>query len=373
VPSIAANNDATVSFVANVTAAPSGGATDYVNTVTAGYTFQSPDSTPLTGSVTANNTVYLASDLIVPTVTKSDTSSNPIAHVATIGDTIDYTITIQNTNATKSITNVVLRDTIPSGLTFNPNSLDVNGSSTPGSSLPASISLGTINPSSSATVKFSVTVANNPASNSKYINTAEVDYNFQTTSGTNLSNTVTNTNTVYSEDVVITPTVSKSDTTSNTIPHIVAINDTVTYTITIHNPDTTKPITNINLTDTLPSGLTFKAGSVSINGTPNASANPTTGISISSIASSSDATVSFVANVTAAPSGGASKYVNAVTAQYSFESPDSTTLTNTVTTNNTIYPDSVVITPTITKSDTTSNTIPHIVAINDTVTYTITI
>ncbi|NFV48478.1 hypothetical protein FDJ70_12885, partial [Clostridium botulinum] len=87
--------------------------------------------------------------------------------------------------------------------------------------------------------------------------------------------------------------------------------------------------TNINLTDTLPSGLTFKAGSVSINGTPNASANPTTGISISSIASSSDATVSFVANVTAAPSGGASKYVNAVTAQYSFESPDSTTLTNT--------------------------------------------
>ncbi|KEI10767.1 hypothetical protein Z957_00045, partial [Clostridium sp. K25] len=211
VPSIAANNDATVSFVANVTAAPSGGATDYVNTVTAGYTFQSPDSTPLTGSVTANNTVYPASDLIVPTVTKSDTSSNPIAHVATIGDTIDYTITIQNTNATKSITNVVLRDTIPSGLTFNPNSLDVNGSSTPGSSLPASISLGTINPSSSATVKFSVTVANNPASNSKYINTAEVDYNFQTTSGTNLSNTVTNTNTVYSEDVVITPTVSKSD------------------------------------------------------------------------------------------------------------------------------------------------------------------
>ncbi|MCD3252107.1 DUF11 domain-containing protein, partial [Clostridium botulinum C/D] len=269
--------------------------------------------------VTANNTIYPASDLIVPTVTKSDTSSNPIAHVATIGDTIEYTITIENNNATKSITNVALRDTIPNGLTFKPDSLDVNGSSTPGSSLPPSISLGTINPSSSATVKFSVTVANPPASNSKYINTAEVDYTFQTTSGASLSNTVTKTNTVYSEDVVITPTITKANKTSNSIPHIVAINDTVTYTITIHNPSTTKPITNINLTDTLPSGLTFKSGSVTVNSVSQPSANPTTGINIPSITANSDATVSFVADVTTAPSGGALKYVNTATAQYSFE------------------------------------------------------
>uniref|UniRef100_UPI001E50ED06 hypothetical protein n=1 Tax=Clostridium haemolyticum TaxID=84025 RepID=UPI001E50ED06 len=75
----------------------------------------------------------------------------------------------------------------------------------------------------------------------------------------------------------------------------------------------------------------------------------------------------------AAPSGGALKYVNTVTAEYTFQSPDSTPITSSVTATNTIYPDSIVITPTITKSDNTSNTIPHVVAINDTVTYTITI
>src|SRR3712207_9087598 len=94
-------------------------------------------------------------------------------------------------------------------------------------------------------------------------------------------------------------------------------NDTATteiYTLSLHDalpiyPDATQPITNINLTDTLPSGLTFKTGSVSINGSPDASADPTAGISIPTIAASSDATVSFVADVTAAPSGGALKYV----------------------------------------------------------------
>src|SRR3712207_7523939 len=97
-------------------------------------------------------------------------------------------------------------------------------------------------------------------------------------------------------------------------------NDTATteiYTLSLHDalpiyPDATQPITNINLTDTLPSGLTFKTGSVSINGSPDASADPTTGISIPTIAASSDATVSFVADVTAAPSGGATDYVNTV-------------------------------------------------------------
>ncbi|NFV48480.1 hypothetical protein FDJ70_12905, partial [Clostridium botulinum] len=80
------------------------------------------------------------------------------------------------------------------------------------------------------------------------------------------------------------------------------------------------------------------------------------------------ATVKFTANVNGNPDSD-SKYVNLATLNYEFLSPDNTTLNNTVTANNTIYPDSVVITPTITKSDTTSNTIPHIVAINDTVTY----
>src|SRR3712207_7110767 len=91
-----------------------------------------------------------------------------------------------------------------------------------------------------------------------YVNLANLNYEFLTPDSTTLSNNVSTNNTIYSNSVVITPTITKSDNTSNTVPHVVAIGDTVTYTITISNPDATEPITNINLTDTLPSGLTFK-------------------------------------------------------------------------------------------------------------------
>ncbi|WP_039219786.1 isopeptide-forming domain-containing fimbrial protein, partial [Clostridium novyi] len=361
-------------FVADVTAAPSGGALKYVNTVTAEYSFQSPDSTTLTNSVTATNTIYPDSIVITPTITKSDNTSNTVPHVVAINDTVTYTITISNPDATEPITNINLTDTLPSGLTFKTGSVSINGSPDASADPTAGISIPTIAASSDATVSFVADVTAAPSGGAlKYVNTVTAEYTFQSPDSTPITSSVTATNTIYPDSIVITPTITKSDTSSNTVPHVVAIGDTVTYTITISNPDATEPITNINLTDTLPSGLTFKTGSVSINGSPDASADPTTGISIATIAASSDATVSFVADVTAAPSGGATDYVNTVTAQYSFESPDSTTLTNSVTATNTIYPDSIVITPTITKSDTSSNTVPHVVAINDTVTYTITI
>uniref|UniRef100_UPI001E45F474 isopeptide-forming domain-containing fimbrial protein n=1 Tax=Clostridium haemolyticum TaxID=84025 RepID=UPI001E45F474 len=127
IPTIAASSDATVSFVADVTAAPSGGATDYVNTVTAEYTFQSPDSTTLTNSVTATNTIYPDSIVITPTITKSDNTSNTVPHVVAIGDTVTYTITISNPDATEPITNINLTDTLPSGLTFKTGSVSING------------------------------------------------------------------------------------------------------------------------------------------------------------------------------------------------------------------------------------------------------
>ncbi|WP_039228957.1 isopeptide-forming domain-containing fimbrial protein, partial [Clostridium haemolyticum] len=204
---------------------------------------------------------------------------------------------------------------LPSGLTFKTGSVSINGSPDASADPTTGISIATIAASSDATVSFVADVTAAPSGGATdYVNTVTAEYTFQSPDSTTLTNSVTATNTIYPDSIVITPTITKSDNTSNTIPHVVGIGDTVTYTITISNPDATEPITNINLTDTLPSGLTFKTGSVSINGSPDASADPTTGISIPTIAASSDATVSFVADVTAAPSGGALKYVNTVTA-----------------------------------------------------------
>uniref|UniRef100_UPI001E3D0907 isopeptide-forming domain-containing fimbrial protein n=2 Tax=Clostridium haemolyticum TaxID=84025 RepID=UPI001E3D0907 len=320
----------------------------------------------------------LGTQIDIDTPIFSNLSITTNKQIVSVGDTVEYTIAVKN-SGTVDADSVILTDTLPTGLAYQSNTLIVGGISNSGDPT-TGVSLGTINAGQTIEVKFTADVNAEPTGDTKYVNLTTIDYSFNVANDTitpgtidTISKSDTSTNTIYPDSVVITPTITKSDNTSNTVPHIVAIGDTVTYTITISNPDATQPITNINLTDTLPSGLTFKTGSVSINGSPDASADPTTGISIPTIAASSDATVSFVADVTAAPSGGALKYVNTVTAQYSFESPDSTTLTNSVTATNTIYPDSVVITPTITKSDNTSNTVPHIVAINDTVTYTITI
>ncbi|WP_331274979.1 isopeptide-forming domain-containing fimbrial protein, partial [Clostridium botulinum] len=231
-----------------------------------------------------------------------------------MNDTVTYTITLHNPSTTKPITNINLTDTLPSGLTFKSGSVTVNSIPDTSATPTTGISIPTIAASSNATVSFVADVTAAPSSGAlKYVNTATAQYSFESPDSTNLTSSVTANNTIYPESVIITPTITKTDNTSNAIEHIAAINDTVTYTITLHNPSTTKPITNINLTDTLPSGLTFKSGSVTVNSVSQPSANPTTGINIPSITANSDATVSFVADVTAAPSSGALKYVNTAT------------------------------------------------------------
>ncbi|MCD3232157.1 beta strand repeat-containing protein, partial [Clostridium botulinum] len=344
------NSTTTIKFIADVTTSPASNF-KYVNSVNLQYKYLAPDGTTLQNTISTDSTIYSNSVIITPTMTKTAVSSNIVPDTVSIGGTIDYTITIHN-NSSSTIRNSILNDTFPIGLTYKTGSLSINGTSSSDSL--TSINIGNINPSSTITIKFTANVTGNPASDSKYVNLATLNYEFLAPDGNSLNNSIIATKNVYSSSIVINPTITKTDNSSNAIPHVVSIGDTVTYTITIHNSSTTKSITNINLTDTLPSGLTFKAGSVTVNSIPQTSANPTIGISIPIINTNSDATVSFVVDVTAAPSTGDIKYVNTATAQYNFESPDSTTLTSSVTTNNTIYYDSIVITPNVIKTANTN-------------------
>lgn len=60
--------------------------------------------------------------------------------------------------------------------------------------------------------------------------------------------------------------------------------DTVEVTLTVNNPvSVLNPITNVVVTDVLPTGLTFVTGSVKIDGTTNASAVPANGINLGSM------------------------------------------------------------------------------------------
>ncbi|KOC34149.1 isopeptide-forming domain-containing fimbrial protein, partial [Clostridium botulinum] len=322
------------------------------------------------------NALGVQIDIDTPIFSNLNITTNK--QIVSIGNTVDYTIAVKN-SGTVDAKNVILTNTLPTGLSYKSNTLTIGGTSNSGNPT-TGVSLGAINAGQTIEVKFTADVNAEPTGDTRYINSTKIDYSFDITNDTVTPGTVdtvtksdTSTNTIYPQSIVITPTVTKTDKSSNTVEHVVLIGDTVTYTINIHNPDATKPITNVNLTDVLPSGLTFKTGSVIINGTSQSSANPTTGINITNILPSSDATISFIADVTSNPSSGTSKYVNTANVEYSFQAPDSTVLTNTVTATNTIYPFSVIIIPDFRKEDTTSGTINHVVSIGNTVTYTITI
>ncbi|MCD3331603.1 isopeptide-forming domain-containing fimbrial protein, partial [Clostridium botulinum] len=239
----------TVKFSATVDAAPASGS-KYVNSATVDYEFLSPDSTTLNASVTATNTLYSNSVVITPTIAKTAVSSNTIQDVAAVGDTIEYTITIENTSATDTIKSATLNDTLPSGLTYKTGTLTVN-TITSNDPLTA-VTLGDINPNSTTTVKFTADVANAPATGSKYVNPATVNYSFLSPDGTTLNNSVSANNTVYSNDIIITPTVSKTATSDNAVQGVVSVGNTIEYTITIENTSATATIKNATLNDVLP-------------------------------------------------------------------------------------------------------------------------
>ncbi|HDR7856665.1 TPA: DUF11 domain-containing protein, partial [Bacillus paranthracis] len=95
---------------------------------------------------------------------------------ANIGDTITYTVLIQNSGNTNA-TNLNFSDLIPAGTTFVENSFAVNGSTIPGANPNNGVNIGTVNASSSLTVTFQVIVTSTPPSN-PVTNVASIQYAF---------------------------------------------------------------------------------------------------------------------------------------------------------------------------------------------------
>lgn len=360
------NSITTVEFDATVAENPH---TDskYTNTATLNYEFLTSDGNTLRNNVSTDNTIYSNSVVITPTISKTAVSSNPTPNTASVGDTINYTITITNPSATNTILNPILSDTLPLGLAYNINSLLVNGNPSPDNL--SSIDLGNINPKSTTVVKFSANVIENPINDYKYINSATVNYNFLAPDGHTLHNNVSTSNTIYSGSIVVKPIINKTSITSNSILDTAAIGDTIDYTITITNPSNTT-IENPILNDNLPTGLTYKSNSLTINGL--ISSNSLSSIDLDDITPNSTTTIKFTVKVTS-DSITDSKYINSATLNYEFLTPDNNRLHNSISTNNIVYSSSIVVTPTFIKTAISSNTYPNVVGLGDTVDYTITI
>jgi uncharacterized repeat protein (TIGR01451 family) len=239
----------------------------------------SPSSTTNTATIThsdqfdpviANNT---ASVVVTPQqadLALAKTVNDPTPNV---GDTITYTVTLTD-DGPGTATRVLVTDLLPAGLTF------VSATASQGSynSVSGRWTVGTVTTTTPQTLMIQAEVAGpDPQTNTAAISHAD-QYDPVTANNT--------------ASVVVTPQLANlvlSKTVDDPTPNV---GDTVTFTVTLGNngPDAA---TNVQVTDTMPSGLAFVSDTLS-QGT----FDPTTGIwSVGTVTTPTPETLQILATV----------------------------------------------------------------------------
>ncbi|MGH3382918.1 MAG: isopeptide-forming domain-containing fimbrial protein [Actinoallomurus sp.] len=195
---------------------------------------------PSSGTLVANSSVENA-DLVV---TKTHTG------ITTPGGALTYTLTVHNLGPSDA-TSVTLNDTAPANITF-------------GSVTVASVPVGITTCSAASTTAIACLFASIPNGMTVTV-TVPATLSVSAVVGTSISNTAsTSTATLdatagnnSSTDTFVVGAASVDlGVTLTVLPTTAAPGDTVTYTVTVTNPDTVTDATNVVVTDMLPTGLT---------------------------------------------------------------------------------------------------------------------
>ncbi|SFD82091.1 conserved repeat domain-containing protein [Paenibacillus catalpae] len=293
---------------------------------------------------------------VIPSNTVSTPVYSPIIGIAkssnrttaTVGSTVTYTLLVSNTG--NRAANVSLTDNIPTGSSFITGTFRVNGSVVAGANPAAGVAIGSVAAGAASTVTFDVQVNTLP-SPPQFVDQGTATYTYsppdgRTISGSAASNTLTLP--VSLPNVTAAKSVNVTD---------VAVGETLTYTSVITN-NGAEAVTNVSLTDVLPAGTAFVPGSVTIDGTPHATANPATGIAVGTVAANSSATVTLQAAVSSMPAS--AQLINRSNVSYTIGIFSGTAASNSTTT--------PVYQPVIPLTKLASSTAA---TVGDTITYTI--
>ncbi|ONI90393.1 hypothetical protein ALI144C_02960, partial [Actinosynnema sp. ALI-1.44] len=205
--------------------------------------------------------VWLVTDALEPDlqITKANnpvgnTNDNPPGYV-TKGSEVTYSFDVANKHADGSTTdldtatNIVLTDTLPTGMTFvagsNPNCSAAGQLVT--------CRLGNLKPGESQQVSFKVTVGATVPDGTKLDNTAKLDFRGQDTGREQQRTSNTVRNTVASPGYQLTKTVDLAEAVPG---------DILTYTVTVRNTGVI-PVPALTVRDTLPPGTTYVSSQAS--------------------------------------------------------------------------------------------------------------
>ncbi|EFM10506.1 conserved repeat domain protein [Paenibacillus curdlanolyticus YK9] len=212
--------------------------------------------------------------------------------VTVVGDIVTYTVKIKNTGVVNA-TAVVFFDGTIDGAAFMPGSVRVNGVQVPGGDPLLGVPIGTIAPNTTVTIMFDEQVVSVPEP-PQLVNQAFAAFTFQPTPDSQPISTSVPSNLVKIPILLPLIAVEKSADLMNAI-----IGDTITYTLSVTNVGNIA-ITAI-ITDPLPVGTTFVAGSVFVNGINQPGDNPNVGIDVGVLNLIQTITITYKLLVTAAP------------------------------------------------------------------------
>jgi uncharacterized repeat protein (TIGR01451 family) len=180
--------------------------------------------------------------------------------VTTVGDTLTYTVNLDNSTGTADATNLVFTDAPPPGTTFVAGSLLVDGVAAAGNPT-TGVNVGTIAAGAKKVVRFQVLVTSIPAAPAiaQYSNSASWTYQFISCAGQPVSNGSIATTAVVTQ--IARLAIAKTATPAGAV----LPGSTLTYTITLNN-DGTAPSAGTTLQDAVPAGVTYVPNSTTLNG-----------------------------------------------------------------------------------------------------------
>lgn len=247
--------------------------------------------------------------IVEPALTLTKTA-NPAAQA--LGDLVTYTINLTNTGSnTSAAFDLVITDTLPAGLTYEPNSASLALADVTIAGQNLTFRISTLASGASTSFTYQARIASSASVGTALTNSASVTW--KSLSGADKNDAANKpgrtgqdgagglNNYIKTATAPVTPTTNAAIDAVKTVTDInsgmVAKNDTLEYTITLRNTGSVNA-TNVVFTDPIPANTTYVIGSSKLNGIASGNVNSgTLTVTVGDLAVNATATITFQVNV----------------------------------------------------------------------------